>query len=459
MTHTNKQLVSKYSKPVPRYTSYPTAPQFIPVSAPDRQRINEYIFHRNNEARDISIYLHLPFCKSLCWYCGCNTVISRQQEVSDVYLTYLEKELKRLASLMNSDNKVVQLHYGGGTPTYLSDLQLLQLGKLLNSYLKISSDAEAGVEIDPRTLTLKKAAALRKTGFNRASIGVQDVNEDVQKAINRIQPSYMNRDSFKMLRDTGFESLNADLVVGLPLQTMESFRDTIREAITYQPDRFAVFNYAHVPWIKPAQKLLERHPRPDAYLKFEMMHMLAEELSKAGYIAIGMDHFALPNDDLVLAQLNGTLQRNFQGYSTKDDIDIYGLGVSSISKVGSMYYQNKPDINEYYTQLDEEKLPYHKFYLMSEEDELRSWIIMRTMCDMQLDFRKLSHRFDIHFRTYFEEEWDLLRNFEKEGLVELSDANLKITDKGKPFIRNIVSIFDIYLNQGEDNSTRYSKSL
>lgn len=459
MTHTIKQLITKYSTPVPRYTSYPTAPHFAEVSAADRQKITEYLFHRNNQARDISLYLHLPFCKSLCWYCGCNTVISRQQEVSDVYLSYLEKELKKLTTLMNADNTVVQLHYGGGTPTYLSDNQLLKLGNLLSSYLHIASDAEAGVEIDPRTLSMKKAAALRKTGFNRASIGIQDVNDDVQKAINRVQPSHVNREAFKVLRDAGFTSINADLIVGLPLQTLQSFRDTIRETISYKPDRFAVFNYAHVPWMKPAQKLLDRHPRPDAYLKFEMMEMLQVELSKAGYVPIGMDHFALPNDDLVIAQLNGTLQRNFQGYSTFDDVDLYGIGVSSISQVGSMYIQNTPDLTTYYAHLDDGKLPFHKSYHLTEEDEMRKWIIMRTMCDLQLDFRKVAHRFDIHFRTYFEDEWDRLREFENEGFVELSDSKLTVTEQGKTFIRNIVSVFDAYLKQGEDNNTRYSKSL
>lgn len=452
-------LLSKYSRPVPRYTSYPAATQFTTATEEDQQRIAEFIFNENEEPRDISLYLHLPFCQSLCWYCGCNTVISRQQEVSNTYLDYLRKELEILSGMLNSRNMVQQLHYGGGTPTYLTEHQILTLGEMLKEFFTFSNESENSVEIDPRTLNYKKAAALRKSGFNRASIGVQDVNEEVQKAINRIQPSHQNRLAFKTLRDAGFESINADLIIGLPLQNKNNLRYTIQETISYKPERIAVFNYAHVPWMKPAQKLIDRHPRADMYEKYEMLQMLEKELQAAGYVSIGMDHFALPDDDLVLAKREGSMHRNFQGYSTRSDLDLYGIGMSSISKVGTMFYQNKPGLDDYYADLDSGKLPVYKCYKQTDEDLIRQWIIMRLMCDMSLDYRHVAHRFDVHFKTYFEEEWEKLKTFEQEGLLILQDPLIEITPMGRTFIRNIVAVFDEYYDPQSGNEQKFSKSI
>ncbi|MEE8437001.1 MAG: oxygen-independent coproporphyrinogen III oxidase, partial [Candidatus Neomarinimicrobiota bacterium] len=315
-------LVKKYNRPGPRYTSYPTAPHFT-----DAVKLSDWdaaIKNNNLDAnKDLSLYVHLPFCDTLCWFCGCTTVITRNTDKIDQYLEILFREIELLKSKIHKDRNIVQMHYGGGTPTYLSPLQIKSLGKKIQNSFNLSENAEIGCEMDPRGLTRDHIIALRETGFNRASMGVQDFNPDVQKAVNRINPPEMIRQVIGWIRSEGFNSLNLDLIYGLPLQTADSFKKTLDMVLELNPDRLAVFNYAHVPWLKPHQNLIREKELPHPDEKLEMLKMIIETLTSSGYVYIGMDHFAKADDELTLAQKEKTLQRNFQGYSTKGGVDIY----------------------------------------------------------------------------------------------------------------------------------------
>jgi oxygen-independent coproporphyrinogen-3 oxidase len=398
-------------------------------------------------SRDLSLYFHLPFCQTLCWYCGCNTIITKDQSQSVVYLKYLDKELEAVSGLLGSARRVTQIHLGGGTPTFLLPAELRALGTMIASRFKIAPDVEAGVEIDPRRLTLDHVIALRDAGMNRASIGVQDFNSDVQKAVNRIQPFEETRKVVRQLREQGFGSIAIDLIYGLPRQTLESFARTLDLVLLLDPDRLAVFSYAHVPWIKPAQKILERTSLPDAATKLAILKFTVEKLTNSGYVYIGMDHFAKMNDDLVRAQQVGGLQRNFQGYSTCAGADIYGFGISAISQTENMYWQNEKDLGRYYAAVDEGRLPLATGHTMTEDDRIRRHVIMRLMCDFRLDYDALSTGLGIDFRTYFQREIGSFADFEAEGLLISTDRGISITDPGRLLIRNVAMRFDAHLRQ------------
>ena len=434
-------LVKKYNVAGPRYTSYPPATKFTDtLKWPD---LAERILENNRSERDLSLYFHIPFCETLCWYCGCTTVITLNHGQANAYLNYLEKEISRMSTLINQRRKVVQLHFGGGSPTFLQPDEIRRLGEIIHKYFKFADSYEAGVEIDPRRLTRDHIAALREVGFNRASLGIQDFDPKVQEAVHRIQPKEMTEQVLGWVREFEFGSINFDLIYGLPHQTVESFNRTLDSVLSLEPDRLAVFSYAHVPWVKPAQKILEQKILPPAEVKLELLKMVIERLTENNrYVYIGMDHFARPTDELAVAQSRKELQRNFQGYSTRAGADIYAFGMSSISQIPDAYWQNEKDLVKYYGLLDAGQVPVVRGYLVSEEDRLRRDTIMRVMCDLSLDYAAMSQRLGIDFRAHFEREIESLADFETDGLVRRSSSGLEVTDTGRLFIRNIAMSFD-----------------
>ncbi|HTL58288.1 MAG TPA: oxygen-independent coproporphyrinogen III oxidase [Candidatus Limnocylindrales bacterium] len=434
-------LVKKYNVAGPRYTSYPPATKF--TEALKWPELAERILENNRTERDLSLYFHIPFCETLCWYCGCTTVITLNHKQGSTYLDYLQKEVAQMSTLLNPRRKAVQLHWGGGSPTFLSPDEIRRLGEIIHRHFTFSSDLEAGVEIDPRRLTRDHIAALRDIGFNRASLGVQDFNPIVQEAVHRIQPREMTEQVLSWVRELGFTSVNFDLIYGLPHQTVESFNRTLDDVLALQPDRLAVFSYAHVPWVKPAQKILEQKILPPPEVKLQLLKTVIERLTENNrYVYIGMDHFARPGDELEVAQSRKELQRNFQGYSTRAGADIYAFGMSSISQIPDAYWQNEKDLVKYYATLDAGQVPMVRGYLVSDEDKIRRETIMRVMCDLSLDYAAMSQRLGINFASYFERELDALGAFEGDGLVRRSPAGIEVTNTGRLFIRNIAMTFD-----------------
>jgi oxygen-independent coproporphyrinogen III oxidase len=453
--HVDVDLVRKYNVPGPRYTSYPPATHFTDQF--DRDRILEGIRANNSEPRDLSLYYHLPFCHSLCWYCGCTTVITPQQAKSAVYLAYLEKEMDLIQPLLHSRRKVTQLHFGGGTPTFLLPDEIRRLGAMIHQRFSFDDNIEAGVEIDPRRLARDHILALREVGFNRASLGVQDHDPVVQKAVHRIQPFDQTRAAVDWTREAGFRSLNIDLIYGLPHQTPGSFERTLDEVLTLEPDRFAVFNYAYVPWIKPAQKIIPEHTLPGAETKLQILKLTIEKLTGAGFVYIGMDHFARATDELALAQRQKTLQRNFQGYSTRGGADIYAFGMSSISQSNDLYWQNIKQLPDYYRELDSGRLPVARACFLSTDDQVRRATIMRLMCDLALDYDAMSRLLNVDFPARFAPELDSLGDLESDGLLERHPNGFTVTNIGRLFIRNIAMRFDAHL-PGESEH-RYSRTV
>jgi oxygen-independent coproporphyrinogen III oxidase len=437
----NLDLVKKYNVPGPRYTSYPSATKFTDtISWP---QLAEKISANNQSERGLSLYFHIPFCETLCWFCGCTTVITLNHAQGKTYLDYLEREVAQMAAQLNPKRKVVQLHWGGGSPTFLHPDEIRRLGEIIKKHFTFSDDIEAGVEIDPRRLSREHIEALREIGFNRASLGVQDFEPKVQQAIHRIQPRDMTQQVLDWARVLGFASVNFDLIYGLPHQTAESFNHTLDAVLEMEPDRLAVFSYAHVPWVKPAQKILEQKILPTPETKLQLLKNVIERLTENGrYIYIGMDHFAKPTDELVAAQRNKTLQRNFQGYSTRGNADIYAFGMSAISQIPDAYWQNEKELPDYYAALDEKKVPLTRGYFVTDEDKIRRETIMRVMCDLSADFAALSKKLGVDFTKHFSNELAALKSFEADGLVQFSEAGFKVTDAGRLFIRNIAMCFD-----------------
>jgi oxygen-independent coproporphyrinogen-3 oxidase len=451
----NLDLIRKYNVAGPRYTSYPPATKF--TEAITWPQLADELIANNKEPRDLSLYFHVPFCESLCWYCGCNTVITKDHGQSHPYLEYLGKQMSQMGSIMNPERKVVQLHFGGGTPTFLTPDELLFLGNQIYSRFNVGPKLEAGVEIDPRRLTRKHLTALRVIGFNRASLGVQDFDPVVQKAVHRIQPLEMTQMVINWARECGFQSLNIDLIYGLPHQSVSSFEKTIDEVLKLSPDRIALFSYAHVPWMKPSQKVLEKFlPTPEE--KLQILKMAVEKLTANDeYIYIGMDHFAKPTDTLAIAQRTRNLHRNFQGYSTHGGADIYAFGVSGISQTENAYWQNEKDLAKYYQALNTGKAPISKGYLISEDDRIRRETIMRVMCDLALNFSEIGEKFGINACRYFAREIDALAGFAKDGLIRLTSFGFEVTPMGRLLIRNIAMTFDAYYHA--EPAKRFSKTI
>ena len=449
-------LIRKYNVPGPRYTSYPPATHF--TDEVDKGALMESIRKNNETQRDLSLYYHLPFCESLCWFCGCTTVITKDHSRSENYLNHIDREMDLMREHLNPDRKVVQVHLGGGTPTFLQPDELRRLGNHIRERFQFGERVEAGAEIDPRRITRDTIQALKDAGFNRASMGVQDHNPEVQKAIHRIQPYEMTRQAIDWLRECDFESLNIDLIYGLPYQTVDSFEKTLEDTLKLQPDRLAVFSYAHVPWIKPAQKILqERMELPSPETKLELLKLTIEKLTSEGYVYIGMDHFAKEDDELTVAQRTKTLQRNFQGYSTQEGVDIYAFGMSSISQSQDAYWQNLKELPDYCASVDEGKLPIQRGYILTEEDHLRRRTIMRLMCDLELDYANMSELLGLDFESTYAQELDSLKNMEEDGLIHKSATGLTVTELGRLLIRNIAMRFDGYQNERKEG--RFSKTI
>ena len=448
-------LVKKYNVPGPRYTSYPPATHFTSEISPEI--LLEKIRANNETARDLSLYFHLPFCQTLCWFCGCTTVITADQNKSGDYINYLEREMDLMKPLLHPKRKVVQLHFGGGTPTFSLPDEIRRLGEMIHSRFTFAPDIEAGVEVDPRRLTRDHLIALREVGFNRTSMGVQDNDPVVQKAVHRIQPFEMTKQTVEWMRELGFQSINIDLIYGLPYQTPASFAKTVDEILSLQPDRFAVFNYAHVPWLKPAQKIFKPEAFPSPETKLDILKLTIEKLTAEGYVYIGMDHFARAEDELAVSQRQKTLQRNFQGYSTRGGADIYAFGMSSISQADGFYWQNHKELLPYYAALDAGKLPLNRGYIMTEEDQIRRATIMRLMCDLGLDYAAMSKLLGLDFKEHFAAEIESLDDMEADGLLVKTPQGLIVTDLGRLLIRNIAMRFDAYATTRKEN--RFSRTI
>jgi oxygen-independent coproporphyrinogen-3 oxidase len=452
----NLDLVQKYNVAGPRYTSYPPATKFTDTL--QWPELAQKIAANNKTERGLSLYFHIPFCETLCWFCGCTTVITKNHGEGRPYLDYLEREVAQMAAQLNPKRKVVQLHWGGGSPTFLQPDEIRRLGGIIRKYFTFSDDLEAGVEIDPRRLTREHIVALREIGFNRASLGVQDFEPKVQEAIHRIQPRDLTQQTLDWAREFGFGSVNFDLIYGLPFQTVESFTHTLDTVLEMSPDRLAVFSYAHVPWIKPAQKILEAKILPAPEVKLALMKNVIERLTeKNRYVYIGMDHFARPTDELVTAQRNKTLQRNFQGYSTRGDADIYSFGMSAISQIPDAYWQNEKELPQYFAALDAQEIPLLRGYVLTDDDKIRRETIMRVMCDLSLDYAAMSQKLGVNFTEHFANELAALKSFAEDDLIRFSPAGLEVTDAGRLFIRNIAMTFDNTM--GAANERRHSKTI
>ena len=452
-------LLKKYDRPGPRYTSYPTAPVFSNAFGPGE--FEEEIGATNGPGADseISLYFHFPFCDTLCYFCGCTMIVTRDRGRIEEYNRYLRKEIDRVAPMIAPSRPVVQVHWGGGTPTHLLPDQIREMGEYIRRSFRVESGAEMSVEIDPRELTRDHIVALRDAGFNRMSMGVQDFDDRVQESVNRIQSEAITRAVYDWARELGFTSINLDLIYGLPFQSIASFESTVRKIIEFSPERIAVFNYAHVPWLKSHQKLIEGGNLPTPEEKLRILKMTIEMLSQGGYSYIGMDHFAKPEDELARAQKAKTLYRNFQGYSTKSGADLYGFGMSSISHFREIYAQNTKVLPEYYKALNEARLATHVGYRMSADDQIRKFAIMRLMCDLELEKTAVERKFGITFDTYFERALEALEPFVQDGLVVREPEKIRIVGAGRLLLRNIAMCFDAYLDTMGKSKPVFSRTV
>ncbi len=452
-------LIQKYECSGPRYTSYPPAPIFSHSFGPQDYQQSILRTESSPERRAISLYVHIPFCDTLCYFCGCTTIITRSRDQMNAYLKTLLREIDLLAPLIGRNREAVQVHWGGGTPTYLTPAQITELGGYLRQKFPVAPGAEISVEVDPRDLTFEHLRSLRETGFTRISLGVQDFDERVQRAVNRIQSEEITRQTIDWSRSLGFTSLNLDLIYGLPLQTVESFSTTLDKIIDIGPERIAVYNFAHVPWMKKHQQLIHPEDLPSPTVKLALLMMTIEKLSAAGYVYIGMDHFSRPDDELALAQRERTLHRNFQGYSTKAGSDLYGLGLSSISHYGTYYAQNHKTLQEYEQAITSGSFATHAGYAMTKDDEIRKLVIMRLMCHLYLDMAEVERQFNVTFRTYFAESLKKLDGMVEDGLLEIGDREIRISTTGRLFLRHIAMAFDAYLPQKGAQRPLYSKTV
>lgn len=452
-------LLRKYSGPGPRYTSYPTAPVFTPeFGAPEYRTAIEQTNHADTTS-PLSLYFHFPYCDTLCYFCGCTMLVTNHREQIRQYNDYLKKEILMVAPHIGHHRTVSQLHWGGGTPSYLEPDEIRDVGSFIRQHFRFDSEIEASVEIDPRGLTFDHMKALRESGFNRVSMGVQDFNLKVQEAVNRVQPESITREAIEWSRELGFHSINLDLIYGLPFQTIDTFAETVDTVIDIAPDRLAVFNYAHVPWLKPHQKLILPETLPNLEQKLEIFKMTIEKLVAAGYWNVGMDHFAKQTDELAMAQKNRTLYRNFQGYSTKAGCDMYGFGMSAIGQFRETYQQNQKTVKEYFNALDDGELPTHLGYRMTQDDHIRKDVIMKLMCDMELDKAEVESAHGIVFDDYFAASIPKLAQFIGDGLVTNTKDKIIVHGMGRIVIRNIAMCFDAYIDKLMTDKPIFSKTV
>lgn len=452
-------LLRKYDRPVPRYTSYPPATELKEEFAEIDFKTS--IAVSNYKKTPLSLYCHIPFCESACYFCGCNTVITQRKEIAEPYLNYLDRDIKQMAQLINHDRQVQQLHWGGGTPNYLSLQQAEHLWTTINNYFNFAPKAEISIEVNPRFLDKEYIFLLRELGFNRISFGIQDFDNRVQTAVNRIQPEKMLFQAMEWIRDAGFESVNVDLIYGLPYQDLSTFKNTIQKTLQLNPDRIAVFNFAYVPWVKPIQRKIPQEALPLATEKLQILQMTIEELTQNNYVFIGMDHFAKPNDELAIAQREGELHRNFQGYTTQPESDLLSFGMTSISMLHDVYVQNHKRLKPYYQAIDNQELPIERGVTLSKDDIIRRTIIMELMCQFQLCKDEIEEKyhlsFDTDFEEYFARERYDLRLLEADGLLHISHNEIQVTPIGRLLIRNIAAVFDKYMRNQQ--SGRFSKAV
>ncbi|WP_434610575.1 oxygen-independent coproporphyrinogen III oxidase [Pseudomonas sp. R1-7] len=455
----NRALVEKYDRPGPRYTSYPTAPQFHSAFAMDEYRQAAQRSHQAPVPKPLSVYIHIPFCQSLCYYCACNKIITRKTHRAAEYLSYLKREIALQAALFDRSRKLTQLHLGGGTPTYLTHGQLADLMDCLHqSFNMDDSDAhEFSIEVDPRTIDAGQVQGLRQLGFNRLSFGIQDFDAQVQAAVNRIQSEAQVAELVAAARRAQFKSVSVDLIYGLPLQTIASFDVTLDKIIALRPDRIAAYSYAHLPQRVRAQRMIRPEDMPPPERKLELLELTINRLTAAGYVYVGMDHFALPDDELVRARAEGSLQRNFQGYSTHADCDLIGLGVSSIGKIGDSYSQNVKELSQYYARLDEGVLPVQRGYRLSDDDRLRREVISELMCHGRIDFGRIEAAHGIRFADYFGEALGRLQELVGDGLLDIRNDSLVLLPQGQLMMRNVAMAFDAYL--AGEQTVQYSRTV
>jgi oxygen-independent coproporphyrinogen-3 oxidase len=448
---------TKYSKAGPRYTSYPTALEFHENFTEDDYRDK---LKSQDKDRAISLYMHIPFCKSACYFCGCNVVYTSKEEKKDRYITYLKKELDLLVPSIDTSRKVSQLHFGGGTPTFFNKAQLTQVIDMLKEYFpNFSDDAEISCEIDPRYFSKEHMDALKDGGFNRISFGVQDFNHDVQKAVQRVQSYEDTKKAVDIARDAGIKSINIDLIYGLPFQTLDSFMDTLEKVLLLDPDRLAVFNYAHVPWMKKTMRKIDETTLPEPKVKLETLKATIDFFVNNHYKMVGMDHFAKEDDELFQAIEKGELHRNFQGYTTKGGSDLIGIGLTSIGNGVDYYAQNHKDMKLYEKALDDGKLPIFKGIILNQDDMIRQDVIMELMSNFKIDVKRFENNHQIEFYKYFDNVKSDLQELVNDNLVTITDESISVSETGTMLIRNIAMVFDAYLKKIPEDKRRFSKTV
>jgi len=458
----NQELILKHDLSGPRYTSYPTAPQFREGFT--HEQWLAAVNNGNTQQTPLSLYFHIPFCNTVCYYCACNKIITANKKLAEPYVVALDTEIQLQAKYIDKNRTVEQLHWGGGTPSYLSDAQMTQLMQSTAEHFQLLGDdsGEYSIEIHPLGVTPDRLGHIRSLGFNRLSMGVQDFNEQVQQSVNR----YNSVEEVSTLVDTArrlnFHSISIDLIYGLPLQNRHSFAETVKQIIQLRPDRLSVFNYAHLPELFKTQKQINAELLPEPQEKLHMLHETIEALLQAGYVYVGMDHFALPDDELAVAQAKGELHRNFQGYTTHGNCDLHAFGISSIAAFGDNFVQNYKDIESYYAAINQGRLPLYKGFQLSSDDKIRQAVIAALICHFELDFSDIEQRFSITFRDYFENELAALVEMENDGLLVMGNTSIKINDAGRLLIRRICMAFDAYIKKSktsEEKGPKYSRII
>ena len=444
----DRLLLKKYDRPGPRYTSYPTVPEWNAEFSADDYL--EALKRASTGNEPLSMYIHIPFCRSRCYYCGCNTCIVKKADKPEAYLDTLAAELKIIRENLGDRNQLIQLHWGGGTPTYLNGKQISRLFKDITDNFSLIGNNETAIEVDPRVTTVGQLDLLRNLGFNRISLGVQDLTPRVQKAIGRNQTLEQTEKLFDHSRKLGFGGINVDLIYGLPLQTVKDFSATIDHVIRMGADRVAVYSYAHLPSLKAHQRKINEGDLPDAELKYDLFSTAFEKFLSAGYVQIGMDHFARPDDELATALGNGTLHRNFMGYTTRRTGDMIGLGMSAIGNIGGVFAQNQSGLESYMKAISSGNPAIFRGYRLSEDDLIRQMVIISIMCNFVLKFGDLKNRFGIDYFDYFRTENDDLKQFIDDGLLARNDDSIEVLPKGRIFVRNIAMVFDAYLRRQQD---------
>lgn len=461
-THTTTvplALLRKYDRPGPRYTSYPTAPMWQ-----NEIGVDTYSAALNQAGHKatmpLALYVHIPFCERRCFYCGCTTCIVKQRDGVADYLDYLMTEIEHTAKQLSDCRSVSQLHFGGGTPTYLTIEELTQLLDCIDRHFTFTDKVEKSVEIDPRVTTDEQLTFFRQRGFNRVSLGVQDFNPNVQDAIGRIQPVELVKQKLDLVRSLGYRGTNFDLIYGLPRQTVDTFAETLDQVIALRPDRLAVYSFAYLPTVKANQARIDEKELPDTETKYRLFAIAVEKFTAAGYRQIGMDHFALPEDELSRAQTDGRLHRNFMGYTVQAAPEMIGFGMSSIGYVNDTFFQNAPKLSSYHEAIGSNKLAVYRGLQLSEDDLVRQFTIESLMCNFRLDYSLLEKKFGVAYHDYFADEHSRLDDLVEDGLLEITDTGLHVTPIGRTFVRNIAMVFDAYLNEkGQSNKATFSRTI